>query len=83
VAKNDSRAIAAALLKLAGGDWQGAHEIVQRRNDADACRVHALLHRMEGDAGNAAFWYRRAGLCMPQIDTQGELEMLLNEFSVD
>ena len=23
--------------------------------------VHAYLHRKEGDAGNAAYWYRRAG----------------------
>jgi hypothetical protein len=22
--------------------------------------VHAYLHRKEGDAGNAAYWYRRA-----------------------
>jgi hypothetical protein len=23
--------------------------------------VHAYLHRKEGDEGNAAYWYRRAG----------------------
>jgi hypothetical protein len=23
--------------------------------------VHAYLHRKEGDASNAAYWYRRAG----------------------
>jgi hypothetical protein len=23
-------------------------------------RVHAYLHRKEGDSGNAAYWYRRA-----------------------
>jgi hypothetical protein len=23
--------------------------------------VHAYLHRKEGDSGNAAYWYRRAG----------------------
>ena len=23
--------------------------------------VHAYLHRKEGDAGNAGYWYRRAG----------------------
>jgi hypothetical protein len=22
--------------------------------------VHAYLHRLEGDAGNAAYWYRQA-----------------------
>ena len=23
--------------------------------------IHAYLHRVEGDLGNAAYWYRRAG----------------------
>ena len=23
--------------------------------------MHAYLHRKEGDVGNAAYWYRRAG----------------------
>lgn len=23
--------------------------------------MHAYLHRKEGDSGNAAYWYRRAG----------------------
>jgi hypothetical protein len=23
--------------------------------------VHAYLHRVEGDEGNAGYWYRRAG----------------------
>lgn len=25
-------------------------------------RVHAYLHRKEGDPSNAAYWYRRAGI---------------------
>ena len=28
--------------------------------------MHAYLHRVEGDVGNAAYWYRRAG--RPQTD---------------
>ena len=32
--------------------------------------VHAHLHRVEGDLGNAAYWYRRAGKTM-QADTTG------------
>ena len=50
-------------------DWDAAHAIVQ--NEAghdeagrDAAWVHAYLHRREGDAGNAAYWYRRAGRAM-------------------
>ncbi len=41
------------------GDWDGAHDTVQA-NTPDDCWVHAYLHRREGDASNAAYWYRRA-----------------------
>jgi hypothetical protein len=43
------------------GDWQTAHEIVQDFGTREAAAVHAYLHRREGDAGNAQYWYRRAG----------------------
>jgi len=44
------------------GDWDGAHAIVQRDEaDASACWIHATLHKIEGDAGNARYWYGRAG----------------------
>jgi hypothetical protein len=44
------------------GDWTGAHEIVQQ-DEADPvfCWVHAVLHKIEGDAANARYWYRRSG----------------------
>ncbi len=28
---------------------------------AEAAWVHAYLHRVEGDLGNAAYWYAKAG----------------------
>ena len=44
------------------GDWDEAHEIAQRHEgDATADWLHAVLHKIEGDAGNAHFWYRRCG----------------------
>jgi hypothetical protein len=44
------------------GDWQGAHRIVQQdEDDAISCWIHAVLHTIEGDTGNARYWYRRAG----------------------
>ena len=44
------------------GDWARAHEIVQADEEGrDAAWVHAYLHRVEGDASNARYWYRRAG----------------------
>ena len=44
------------------GDWDEAHEIAQRHEgDATADWLHAVLHKIEGDAGNARYWYRRCG----------------------
>jgi hypothetical protein len=43
------------------GDWTAAHDTAQAVEDPDGAWVHAYLHRKEGDAGNAAYWYRRAG----------------------
>jgi hypothetical protein len=53
-----------ALLALwwdASGDWDTAHRCVDDENGKDAARVHAYLHRKEGDASNAGYWYRMAG----------------------
>lgn len=44
------------------GDWAAAHAIVQRDEiDRFACWVHAVLHKIEGDAPNARYWYGLAG----------------------
>ena len=72
-----------ALQLIQSGQWQAAHELVQSRRDAAACRVHALLHRIEGDDGNAGFWYRQANQPFPDVDTDTELRDLLNEFGGD
>jgi hypothetical protein len=41
-------------------DWDKAHGLVQDEQDRDAAWVHAYLHRLEGDLGNAGYWYRQA-----------------------
>ena len=51
----------AALWHEAKGDWHAAHRLAQSRDDTDGAWVHAYLHRVEGNAGNAGYWYRRAG----------------------
>jgi hypothetical protein len=50
----------AALWWAKKGDWDQAHTIVMNEDGRDAAWVHAYLHRVEGDAGNAAYWYRQA-----------------------
>jgi len=46
-----------------GDAWHRAHEIAQaHEGDRQYDRLHALLHRIEGDEWNAGYWYRRAGV---------------------
>ena len=49
-----------ALWHDARGDWESAHGVAQAVEDESGAWVHAYLHRKEGDADNAAYWYRRA-----------------------
>jgi hypothetical protein len=49
-----------ALWLDARGNWDGAHEAAQADEGGAGDWVHAYLHRKEGDAGNAGYWYRRA-----------------------
>jgi hypothetical protein len=50
----------AALWWAAKGNWDTAHKIVMNEETSEAAWVHAYLHRVEGDLGNAGYWYRRA-----------------------
>jgi hypothetical protein len=49
-----------ALWWDAKGDWEKAHQLAQNDPSANASWVHAYLHRKEGDASNAAYWYAKA-----------------------
>jgi hypothetical protein len=62
--KSPPRGLPPALTALwwAGkDDWDQAHRIVMDEDGADCAWVHAYLHRLEGDLGNAGYWYRQAG----------------------
>jgi len=68
-------AVAPAVLALwhdARGDWDDAHRVAQDVDDATGAWVHAYLHRKEGDAGNAAYWYGRARRPVATGDLQAE-----------
>jgi len=56
----------------AKGDWTRAHESAQEDSSREGSWVHAYLHRKEGDDGNAAYWYSRAGkpVCRDPIDAE-------------
>jgi hypothetical protein len=50
-----------ALWHDANGQWEEAHNIAQsREGEAGHDRLHAYLHRKEGDDWNAGYWYHRA-----------------------
>ncbi len=65
-----------ALDLAAAGQWEQAHEMVQPYSDKLACLLHAYLHRVEGDLGNAQYWYSRARETMPANTESEELERL-------
>ena len=56
-------------------DWAAAHDIAQRHEgDAIADWLHAVLHKIEGDDGNARYWYRRTPHRFEEFaDPQAEL----------
>ncbi|MBZ4189953.1 hypothetical protein [Niabella beijingensis] len=70
------------LWHAAKGNWNAAHSIAQdHEGEQDFDRLHAYLHRVEGDEGNARYWYRRAGTVMPDQSKEEELELLLQLWS--
>ena len=71
--------IARALWHAGHDHWKIAHELVQDDPSKEAAWVHAFLHRVEGDLGNAHYWYHRAGK-KPESDLalEKELEQLID-----
>jgi hypothetical protein len=68
----------AALWWAAKGDWDAAHKIVQDESDANSAWVHAYLHRVEGDLGNAGYWYRRAAKPEAKDSLEAEWERIVS-----
>ena len=68
-----------ALWYDARGDWNNAHTLIQDSDDATAAWIHAYLHRKEGDTGNAAYWYRRAGRKIPDSPLKEEWSDIVAE----
>lgn len=74
-------AIDAAL----AGEWDAAHRIVQDSADPLACWIHAILHKIEGDAWNSRYWYGRCGGRRYEdfSDPQSELQAVRSVLSKD
>ncbi len=69
-----------ALWYDAKGDWKLAHEQVDHLTSKSASRIHAYLHRKEGDIWNADYWYRKAGERRPEISLDEEWEVLVERY---
>jgi hypothetical protein len=67
----------AALWWSAKGNWDKAHSIAQDEESSDAAWVHAYLHRVEGDIGNAGYWYRQAGKPVASGPLEAEWEQIV------
>ncbi|MBC6367537.1 hypothetical protein [Algoriphagus sp. AK58] len=61
-------------------DWTKAHDQVDHLDGKSAARVHAYLHRKEGDQWNADYWYRRAGEKKPAVSLDQEWEELVGRY---
>ena len=60
----------------AKGDWTKAHESAQQDEGPAGSWVHAYLHRKEGDASNATYWYNRAGKPVSRESFEAEWEQM-------
>src|SRR5664279_1029158 len=72
--------VLAALWWDAKGDWTQAHSMVDELETPEGMAVHAYLHRKEGSASNADYWYQRAGRKFHRPSLEAEWEALVEAF---
>lgn len=69
--------LAAGIAHLRAGRWERAHAIAQADLTAEGSWLHGIVHLVEGDEGNARYWYARAGRAFPGLDAvEAELAAL-------
>ncbi len=69
-----------ALWYDANNQWEQAHDIAQsREGELPYDRLHAYLHRKEGDRFNANYWYRRARTSFFEGTLADEWDALVRE----
>jgi hypothetical protein len=71
----------AALWWDGKGDWARAHGLVDELETPEGMAVHAYLHRKEGEAWNADYWYKRAGRQFYRAALNEEWEALVEGLS--
>lgn len=81
-----AEALLAGLL-LITGDWEAAHEAAQNIDAREGSYWHAIVHRMEPDPWNSAYWFRRVGKhpIFPELAAEAErllAQQAITEFTV-
>jgi hypothetical protein len=73
-------ALLLAVQAALDGDWDKSHKIAQDYSDTTANWIHAVLHKIEGDAWNSKYWYTRtAGKHYEDFgDANAELKTIQN-----
>jgi hypothetical protein len=66
-----------ALWWDARGEWARAHARIDNLETPEAMAVHAYLHRKEGEAWNAEYWYRRGGEQYRRVILEDEWKALV------
>ncbi len=64
---------------IKNNEWDTAHDLVQENEGKyDFDRLHAILHRMEGDDFNARWWYRKLKIEFPSMSIEEEIDNIKN-----
>lgn len=71
--------LVAAGLYLWNGALEESHRISQEQETPPGSYWHGIMHRMEGDYGNANYWFARAGRFPQHAALQRFAAQLLNE----
>lgn len=61
-----------ALWLVRNDRWEESHNVAQDIDTSMGSWIHAHLHLIEGDIGNAGYWYRRAGKLASNIEQRQE-----------
>jgi hypothetical protein len=70
-----------ALLFIGKDKWENAHEIAQKKEgQRNYDRIHALLHRIEGDEFNTKYWYRKINEVYERHSIAEEWDLLTEEY---
>ena len=69
---------ALALWHAKQGNWDAAHNIAQDIHTRHGSWIHGLLHLIEGDVGNAHYWFAKASKAAVKLS---EIDKLWDEIA--